>query len=157
MVRQLRMDLPIEIVQQGSNAPLLFVLAQPLRIGNNARLDRKRMFPQSFGLSEFADNIPSLFTSQHEFHDNGSNLFLVFSALLRKSHASAFSLLRVTVPSREEGGRHIVFHAEAQSPGVSAENPPSSVVNRVAECFQNKLYVPGRRTVTHCADAEILA
>src|SRR6476469_6953058 len=62
------MDLPIEIMQQRRDAPLQFVLAQLLHIGNHARLDGKRVLPQSLGLDEFADNIPSLFTSQHEFH-----------------------------------------------------------------------------------------
>ena len=71
MVRQLRMDLPIEIVQQGGDAPLQFVLAQLLRVGNHARLDRQRVLPQSLRFGEFADDVPGLFTSQHEFHNNG--------------------------------------------------------------------------------------
>src|SRR5450759_5614638 len=63
MVGRLRVDLPIEIVQQGGDAPFEFVLAQLLRVGNDAGFDGERVLAQSLGLGEFADDVPGLFTS----------------------------------------------------------------------------------------------
>src|ERR1035438_6795463 len=53
------------------HTPFLFVLAQLFRVGNDAGLDSEGMLAQSFGFGEFADDVPGLFTSQHEFHDTG--------------------------------------------------------------------------------------
>src|ERR1039457_450303 len=68
---RLRVELPIEIVEQGGDAPLELVLAQLPGVGDDAGLDGERVLAQSLGLGEFADDIPGLFTSQHEFHDSG--------------------------------------------------------------------------------------
>src|ERR1039458_8997518 len=112
MVGRLRVDLPIEIVQQGGDAPLVFVLAQLLRVSDHAGLYRQRVFAQSCGPGEFADDIPSLFTSQHESHDSPSRARMdkaepyptyVAGCLLSMYSISTGPSARLRVTRRESG------------------------------------------------------
>src|SRR5262249_16672192 len=65
-------DLPIEVVQQRGDRPLLLVFAELARIRGEAGLDRERVLAQPFGLREFAEKIPCLFAAQHAAYDNAS-------------------------------------------------------------------------------------
>ena len=63
MVGGLRVNLPIEIVEQRGEAPLVFVLAKLAGVGGDAGLYRQSVLAESFGFGEFADDVPGLFTS----------------------------------------------------------------------------------------------
>src|ERR1017187_10297183 len=64
-----RMNLPIEIVQQGGDGPHVFVLSQLLRIRRHARLHRQRVLAESVGLGELTKDVPGLFSIEHEHYD----------------------------------------------------------------------------------------
>src|SRR5438309_2265785 len=59
------MDLPIEIVQQGSDGPLPFIASELRRVSYNARFHRQGMFAEAIGSRIFAENIPGLFAVEH--------------------------------------------------------------------------------------------
>ena len=64
------MNLPIEIVQQRGEGPLRLVLAQLPGVGRHARLHGQRVFAESLGLGELAENVPGLFAIEHGVHDS---------------------------------------------------------------------------------------
>jgi len=55
------MDLPIEIVEQGGDAPLFLVLAELAGVGRKASFDGQSVLAQALGLRELAQDLPSLF------------------------------------------------------------------------------------------------
>lgn len=56
MVRRLRVNLPIEIMQQRRHPPLLLVFSELLRVSGNAGLHLQRMPPKTLGFREFLQN-----------------------------------------------------------------------------------------------------
>src|SRR6202040_3148078 len=56
--------------------PFRFVLAELPGISGHAGLHRQRMLAESFGLNEFANDIPSLFSIEHRNHDMQAELVL---------------------------------------------------------------------------------
>ncbi|SPE33075.1 hypothetical protein SBA2_740026 [Acidobacteriia bacterium SbA2] len=60
VVRRVRIDLVIEVVDQAHNAPLFVVLAELPGIGANARLDGQRMLPQVLVLGVLTEKVPGL-------------------------------------------------------------------------------------------------
>src|SRR5712692_4247544 len=60
------MNLPIEIMQQRRDGPLLLVLAEFARIRPHARLHREHVFSQALRLHEFANNRPRLIPIHRE-------------------------------------------------------------------------------------------
>src|ERR1700736_6221178 len=72
VVRQVGMDFPVEIVQEGGLGPLVLVFAELARVRRHAGLHRQRVPAQTVGLRVFAEKIPSLFTG-HGNYDNRSS------------------------------------------------------------------------------------
>src|SRR5579862_7167144 len=60
MVGQARMNLPIEVVQQRSYGPLLFILARFARIRRDACLHCQHVLSQIIRLYELAHDLPGL-------------------------------------------------------------------------------------------------
>ena len=65
MVGGLGVDLPIEIVEESGEAPLVLVFAELAGIGGDAGFDGEGVFTEAFGFGEFADDFPSLITGEH--------------------------------------------------------------------------------------------
>jgi hypothetical protein len=49
------------------------------------------VFAEAFGLGEFADDVPGLFTGQHEFHDNYFNAETLRHRDKRRAYATTAS------------------------------------------------------------------
>src|SRR3954453_22985398 len=60
MVGQLRVNLPVEIVQQSGNRPLLLVFVELTGIGNHAGFDGECVTPQVVAFREFTEEFPGL-------------------------------------------------------------------------------------------------
>ncbi len=60
MIRQVGMNLPIEVVQQRRDRPLLLILARFARIRGDACLDRQHVLSQIIRLDELAHDLPRL-------------------------------------------------------------------------------------------------
>jgi len=59
------MNLPIEVMQQRGDLPLLDVSAESLRVSEHARFHGQRMLAQALRLGELTQNVPGLFAVNH--------------------------------------------------------------------------------------------
>jgi hypothetical protein len=55
-----RMDLVVEVVEEGGHAPQLLVLAEPARIAANGRLDGQRVPQERLALGVARERVPGL-------------------------------------------------------------------------------------------------
>jgi len=59
------MNLPIEVMQQRGDLPLLDVSAESLRVSEHARFHGQRMLAQALRLGELTQYVPGLFAVNH--------------------------------------------------------------------------------------------
>jgi len=64
-----RVDLPIEIVEQGSDGPESGIAAKFGGVGGDASFDGEGVLAESVGLGEFAEKVPGLGAGEHRHHD----------------------------------------------------------------------------------------
>src|ERR1700758_3918387 len=69
MLFERRVNLPIEIVQQGGEAPLVLIGPELPGIRLHARFNCQRVLAESFAFGEFAQNVPGLFAVEHRDYD----------------------------------------------------------------------------------------
>ena len=67
MIAERRVPLVIEVVEQGDDAPLLFVGALLARVAAHRGFDRQRVLAQALALGPFGQQLPGGFTRKgHE-------------------------------------------------------------------------------------------